>query len=284
MSSAERYVALRDRVAVVTGGSGVLGSEMCRELSAAGAKVAVLGRDQHKLEALSAELRAAGGKAVGLVCNVLDRASLESAASRIAETLGPCDILINAAGGNHPKGITAQEYFELDAAPAHAGMGFFDLDLEGFKFVFDLNLLGTLLPTQTFARQMLGRSGCSVINLSSMSALKPLTKVAAYSASKAAVTNLTQWLAVHFAQALIRVNAIAPGFFLTEQNRALMLQADGSFTPRAEKVIAHTPMRRFGEPRELLGALLWLCNPSLSGFVTGAIIPIDGGFSAYSGV
>jgi NAD(P)-dependent dehydrogenase (short-subunit alcohol dehydrogenase family) len=283
VNRAERWGQLHDKVAVVTGGSGVLGSEMCRELAAAGAKVAVLGRDLAKVETLSAQLRAAGGTAVGVTCDVVERASLDVAAARIAETLGPCDILINAAGGNHPKGITAQEYFELDAQPELAG-GFFDLDLEGFKFVFDLNLLGTLLPTQAFARQMLGRSGCSVINISSMSALKPLTKVAAYSASKAAVTNLTQWLAVHFAHALIRVNAIAPGFFLTDQNRTLMLQADGTFTPRASKVIAHTPMRRFGEPRELLGALLWLCDPSLSGFVTGAVIPIDGGFSAYAGV
>ncbi len=273
---------LAGKVAVVTGGSGVLGSEMCRALVAAGARVAALGRDPLRLEGLAAELRAVGGDAIGVSCNVLEPRSLAFAAERIAAALGPCDILINGAGGNHPKAATAQEVFE-PGSPA-GSLGFFELDLAGFEFVLDLNLVGTLLPTQVFAKQMLGRTGCTVINISSMSAFKPLTKVVAYSAAKAAVTNLTQWLAVHFAQAGIRVNAIAPGFFLTEQNRKLMLQEDGSLTPRAKKVIAHTPMGRFGEPRELMGTLLWLCEARSSGFVTGAVIPVDGGFSAYSGV
>ena len=275
---------LQNKVAVVTGGSGVLGSEMCRALASAGARVAVLGRDPVKLDRLTAELCAAGSDALGISCNVLDRTSLEAAATIVESRFGPCDILINAAGGNHPKGITSQETIDPVNALDSQQLGFFELGLEGFEHVFDLNLLGTLLPTQVFAKQMLGRTGCSIVNLSSMSALKPLTKVVAYSAAKAAVTNLTQWLAVHFAPAGIRVNAIAPGFFLTEQNRNLMLLEDGSFTARATKVIAHTPMRRFGEARELVGTLLWLCEARASSFVTGAVIPVDGGFSAYSGV
>ncbi len=281
---AHGFADLTGKVAVVTGGSGVLGAEMCRALVAAGARVAALGRDPVKLEALAVELRASGGHALGVSCNVLEPKSLVSAAERILGALGPCDILINGAGGNHPKAATAQEVFDPESLGSTGSPSFFELDLAGFEFVLDLNLVGTLLPTQVFAKQMLGRPECTVINISSMSAFKPLTKVVAYSAAKAAVTNFTQWLAVHFAQAGIRVNAIAPGFFLTEQNRKLMLQEDGSLTPRAKKVIAHTPMGRFGEPSELLGTLLWLSEARLSGFVTGAVIPVDGGFSAYSGV
>ena len=281
---AHGFADLAGKVAVITGGSGVLGSEMCRALVAAGARVAALGRDPLRLEGLAAELRASGGDAIGVSCNVLEPRSLAFAAERIVATLGPCDILINGAGGNHPKAATAQEVFDPESSSKVGSPSFFELDLAGFEFVLDLNLVGTLLPTQVFAKQMLGRTGCTVINISSMSAFKPLTKVVAYSAAKAAVTNFTQWLAVHLAQAGIRVNAIAPGFFLTEQNRKLMLQEDGSLTPRAKKVIAHTPMGRFGEPSELLGTLLWLCETRLSGFVTGAVIPVDGGFSAYSGV
>jgi NAD(P)-dependent dehydrogenase (short-subunit alcohol dehydrogenase family) len=285
MSTLPFRVDLSDKVAVVTGGSGVLGSAMCRALASCGAKLAILGRDREKAERFAAELVRDGGVARGLSCDVLDRAALEAAALEIQSALGPCDILINGAGGNHPKGTAGQEYFDL----ATAGKGpsetsFFDLDASGFEFVFDLNLLGTLLPSQTFGRQMLGRPGCTIINVSSMSAFRPLTKVAAYSGAKAAVNNLTQWLATHLAQAGIRVNAIAPGFFITEQNRRLMIQDDGGYTPRAKKVIAQTPMRRFGQPEELLGALLWLADSRASAFVTGTIIAIDGGFSAYAGV
>ena len=206
-------------------------------------------------------------------------------AGEIQAGFGPCDILINGAGGNHPKGTAGQEVFDPETAGKAPGQtSFFDLDSEGFQHVFNLNLLGTVLPSQVFARQMLGRAGCTIINISSMSAMKPLTKVAAYSGAKAAINNFTQWLATHFAGAGIRVNAIAPGFFITEQNHKLMIEEDGGFTPRAKKVIAQTPMKRFGQPEELLGALLWLSDARASGFVTGTVVPIDGGFSAYAGV
>jgi NAD(P)-dependent dehydrogenase (short-subunit alcohol dehydrogenase family) len=278
-------IDLKNKVVVVTGGAGVLGAAMCRALAQCGAKVVIIGRDLAKAERLAESINETGGFAQGMSCDVLNREALENAAAHIASTLGPCDILINGAGGNHPKGITGQEYFDAETAGKDASQTtFFDLDMEGFKFVFDLNLMGTLLPSQVFAKQMLARPGCSIINISSMSAYRPLTKVAAYSGAKAAVSNFTQWLAVHLGQSGIRVNAIAPGFFITEQNQKLMLKDDGSFTPRAGKVIAQTPMRRFGDASELIGALLWLAEPKASGFVTGAIIPVDGGFSAYAGV
>ena len=278
-------IDLSNKVAVVTGGSGVLGAAMCRALAQCGAKVVIVGRDLAKAERLAESINETGGFAQGMSCDVLSREALENAAAHIASTLGPCDVLVNGAGGNHPKGVTGQEYFDAETAGKEPGQtSFFDLDMEGFKFVFDLNLMGTLLPSQVFAKQMLGRAGCSIINISSMSAYRPLTKVAAYSGAKAAVNNFTQWLAVHLGQSGIRVNAIAPGFFITEQNQKLMLQEDGSFTPRAQKVIAQTPMRRFGDASELIGALLWLVEPKASGFVTGSIIAVDGGFSAYAGV
>jgi NAD(P)-dependent dehydrogenase (short-subunit alcohol dehydrogenase family) len=276
---------LRGKVAVVTGGSGVLGSVMCRALSSAGARVAILGRDREKAQRLADELSRDGAPARGISCDVLDRAAVEATARDVLATLGPCDILINGAGGNHPKGTSGLEAFDPNAAgKTPADTTFFDLEVAGFEFVFDLNLLGTLLPSQVFGKQMVGRPGCTIINVSSMSAYRPLTKVAAYSAAKAAVNNLTQWLATHLAPAGIRVNAIAPGFFLTEQNHRLLVQDDGGYTPRARKVIAQTPMRRFGQPEELLGALLWLADSAASGFVTGTVVPVDGGFSAYAGV
>jgi NAD(P)-dependent dehydrogenase (short-subunit alcohol dehydrogenase family) len=278
-------VNLNDKVAVVTGGSGVLGSAMCKALAACGAKVAILGRDPAKAERLAAVIKDAGGAAQGFSCNVLDREALESTAVAIRSTFGPCDILVNGAGGNHPKGISGQEYFDPATTSKEASQSsFFDLDVEGFKFVFELNLLGTLLPSQVFGQHMVGRPGCTIINISSMSSYKPLTKVAAYSNAKSAVNSFTLWLATHLSRAGIRVNAIAPGFFITEQNRKLMVQDDGGYTPRAKKIISQTPMQRLGEPDELLGALLWLADAKASGFVTGTIIPIDGGFSAYAGV
>ncbi|MFZ1861627.1 MAG: SDR family oxidoreductase [Candidatus Competibacter sp.] len=278
-------VDLHDKVAVVTGGSGVLCSELAAALAASGAKVAVLGRNAEAAEKTAVRLRAFGGSAIGVSANVLDRPSLDTAAERVLKELGPCDLLINGAGGNDPKGTTSKEWFEPDDLRQDSLVTFFNLDPKSVEFVFNLNFLGTLLPTQVFARQMLGRSGCSIINISSMNALRPLTKIPAYSGAKAAISNFTQWLAVHFAKAGIRVNAIAPGFFLSEQNRKLLIdEKTGEFTARAQKIVAHTPMGRFGESRELIGTLLWLASEEGSGFVNGVVVPVDGAFSAYAGV
>ncbi len=278
-------VDLRGQVVVVTGGTGVLCSVMARALAQCGAKVAVMSRHQDKVDALAASIGKDGGMAIGVAGDVTSRESLDAANKVITEKIGACTLLLNGAGGNHPKGTAGREV--LDPAglrdPA-AGTSFFDLELEGIRYVFDLNYVGTILPTQVFGRGMAERGRGNIINVSSMSSVRPLTKVMGYSNAKAAVNNLTQWLAVHLAGTGVRVNAIAPGFFLTEQNRTLLTKPDGSRTPRANTIVAHTPMRRFGEPGELLGALLWLASDSASGFVTGAIIPVDGGFSAFSGV
>ncbi len=278
-------IDLSNRVAVVTGGSGVLCSELAAALAASGAKVAILGRNAAAAEKTAAQLRAFGGATIGVSANVLDRPSLEAAAERVLKELGPCDLLLNGAGGNDPKATTSKEWFEQDDLRQESLVTFFNLDPKSVEFVFNLNFLGTLLPTQVFARQMLGRSGCSIINISSMNALRPLTKIPAYSGAKAAVSNFTQWLAVHFAKAGIRVNAIAPGFFLSEQNRKLLIdEATGELTARAKKIVDHTPMGRFGESRELVGTLLWLASEEGSGFVNGVVVPVDGAFSAYAGV
>ena len=279
-------VDLAGKVAVVTGGGGVLCAEMARALAACGARIAILDLKQEAAEAVAAQIRAEGHEAIGLAANVLERASLEAAAAEVERQLGPCDLLVNGAGGNHPKGTTSRETFSpADLAETDPAVTtFFTLDPEGMRFVFDLNFLGTLLPSQVFAKQMVGRADCSILNISSMNAFRPLTKIPAYSAAKAAVSNFTQWMAVHMAKAGIRVNAIAPGFFLTDQNRALLTHPDGSMTPRSEKILAHTPMGHFGEPADLIGALLWLVSDQAAGFVTGVVVPIDGGFSAYSGV
>jgi NAD(P)-dependent dehydrogenase (short-subunit alcohol dehydrogenase family) len=274
---------LAGKVAVVTGGGGVLGSAFAKELARAGAKVAIMNRTAEKAQAVVDAIQAAGGTALAVPCDVLDKAAVEAAAAVVAAKLGPCDILINAAGGNHPAAISAKEIYQpTDENPLQGT--FFDMKVEGFNAVFQLNFMGTFIPTQVFAQQMLARPGATVINISSMSAYHPLTKVGAYSAAKAAVNNFTEWLAIHLADAGIRVNAIAPGFFLTEQNRTLLTNPDGSFTPRAAKIVAHTPMRRFGEPAELLGTLLWLADEKASGFVNGIVVPVDGGFNAYAGV
>lgn len=216
--------------------------------------------------------------------NVLDRDNLEEVHQKILRDLGKCTVLINGAGGNSPKCITAHETYKIEDEKRNDIMTFFNLDKAGFDFVFNLNLMGTLLPTQVFVPDMLGREGCSVVNISSMNAYRPLTKIPAYSAAKAAVSNFTQWLAVHFAKENIRVNAIAPGFFVTKQNRDLLFDKDGNPTERTEKILRATPMNRFGEPEELIGTLLWITNSKASGFVTGVVVPVDGGFSAYSGV
>ena len=215
---------------------------------------------------------------------MLEKESLKTAHEEIIKDFGKCDILINGAGGNNPRATTSSEYFEIGDDEKEDVISFFDLDQKGVEFVFNLNFIGTLLPTQEFAKDMIGKEGCSIINISSMNAFTPLTKIPAYSGAKAAISNFTQWLAVHFSKQNIRVNAIAPGFFSTAQNRALLFNDDGTPTARTEKILAATPMGRFGEPEELNGTILYLLNEKMSGFVTGTIIPIDGGFSAYSGV
>ncbi len=224
-----------------------------------------------------------GGVAKGYSANVLNKQSLADCHKQVLNDLGKCDILVNGAGGNNPKAQTDKEYFENGDIDADT-KSFFDLDEGGVQFVFNLNYLGTLLPTQEFARDMVGREGCNIINISSMNAFTPLTKIPAYSAAKSAVSNFTQWLAVHFSKAGIRVNAIAPGFFSTAQNKSLLWNADGTPTARTGKIIAATPMGRFGEIEELIGATLFLASEKAAGFITGVVLPIDGGFSAYSGV
>ncbi len=226
------------------------------------------------------EINSAGGKALTIQTDVLSKESLEKAHVKILETYGPCQILINGAGGNHPKGTTEVEFHDQTRKDV---ISFFDLDPESIQFVFNLNFIGTLLPTQVFASDMLGSEDCCIVNISSMNAFRPLTKIPAYSGAKAAVSNFTQWLAVHFAREGIRVNALAPGFFLTNQNHALLMGENDALTNRGETILQHTPLGRFGEPADLDGALLWLCSKSAR-FVTGVVIPIDGGFSAYSGV
>ncbi|WP_187261636.1 SDR family oxidoreductase [Pontibacter beigongshangensis] len=276
---------LAGKVAVITGGGGVLCSTMAHTLAAHGAKIAVLDLKEEAAEAVAEAIRLQGGQAIGVGANVLQKESLQAAHERVIQALGPCDILINGAGGNHPKGTTSKNFlFPEDLVQQQEGINtFFDMDPEGIKFVFDLNFIGTLLPTQVFAKEMVGREGATIINISSMNAFRPLTKIPAYSGAKAAISNFTQWLAVHFSKAGIRVNAMAPGFFLTEQNRTLLTTANGELTDRGNTIISHTPMGRFGTPDDLTGTLLWLCGDG-SRFVTGVVVPIDGGFSAFSGV
>ena len=274
---------LNGKVSVVTGAGGVLCSEFAKVLARAGAKVALLNRTQEKAQKVADAIKAEGGTAIAYGCNVLDKEQTFAVAEQVLRDLGPCDILINGAGGNNPKATTDKEYYE-DGDIDGDTKSFFDLDEEGVESVFNLNFLGTLIPTQAFARQMLGREGCSILNISSMNAFTPLTKIPAYSGAKAAVTNFTQWLAVHFSKQGIRVNAIAPGFFSTAQNAKLLWNDDGTPTARTGKILAATPMGRFGESKELSGALLFLLNNEAASFVTGVTIPIDGGFSAYSGV
>jgi len=272
---------LNGRVAVVTGGSGVLCSEMCRELSRQGLKVAILNRTVEKGEAVAKEIRSSGGTAIALAANVLDRTSLEKARNEIIEQFGKIDILINGAGGNHPDAITANETY---GEKAEGNKTFFDLDEAGFSQVFASNFTGTFLASQVFGEALLKQDAPSIINISSMSSYSPMTKVPAYSAAKSAINNFTMWMSVHFAETGLRVNSISPGFFLTKQNRNLLLNEDGSLTSRSNKIIAHTPMKRFGTPEDLLGTLIWLVDESCSGFVTGITVPVDGGFMAYSGV
>ena len=272
-----------EKTAVITGAGGVLCSSFAKALAKEGANVALLDLNQEAAEKVAQEIRSAGGAAQSFGADVLDREKLEEVRKAVIGAFGGCDILINGAGGNSPRCTTAHEVYEAGDELTKDFKTFFNLDKRDFDFVFGLNLMGTLIPTQVFAPDLLERHGC-VVNVSSMNAYRPLTKIPAYSAAKAAVSNFTQWLAVHFAASGVRVNAIAPGFFVTGQNRSLLFDADGKPTPRTEKILRATPMGRFGEPEELLGTLLWLCDRDASGFVTGIVVPVDGGFSAYSGV
>ena len=279
-------VDLKNKVAVVTGAGGVLCSTFAKALAQCGAKIAVLDLKKENADLVAEEINGKGGYAIGVEANVLNNESLENAKKIINEKLGYCDILINGAGGNHPKGTTTKEYlFKEDIENNKDDLiTFFDLDPKGIEFVFNLNFLGTLLPSQIFTKDMIDKEDAVIINISSMNAFTPLTKIPAYSGAKAAVSNFTQWLAVHLSKVGIRVNAIAPGFFVTNQNRAMLVNADGSYTERSNKILNATPMGRFGECEELIGTLLWLADSKASSFVNGVVIPVDGGFSSYSGV
>lgn len=277
-------IDLKDKVAVVTGGGGVLCSAFAKAIAACGAKVAVLDLNGEAAEKVVSEIVADGGKAIGISTNVLEKESLENAKNIINEKFGKVDILLNGAGGNNPKGTTSKDYYNVGDEDLSDVKTFFDLDPKGVEFVFNLNFLGTLLPTQVFAHDLIGKNDATIINISSMNAFTPLTRIPAYSGAKAAISNFTQWLAVHFSKVGIRVNAIAPGFFLTHQNKALLIDENGEYTERSKKILSQTPMDRFGKQEELIGTLLYLLNYEASSFVNGVVIPVDGGFSAYSGV
>ena len=277
---------LRGRVAVVTGGGGVLCGAFAKTLAKQGCKVAVLDLNVDAAQQCADEIVSDGGQAIAVGCNVLDIDSMERAREEINKKLGKCDILLNGAGGNNPKGSTTKDTLEkIDLIQKDESVKtFFDLDPEGISFVFNLNFLGTLIPTQVFAKDMAEKESGTIIMVTSMNAFRPLTRIPAYSAAKAAVKNFTEWMAVHFAPLGIRVNAIAPGFFSTKQNKSLLWNEDGTPTERTGKILAATPMKRFGEADELSGTLLFLCDEEYSGFITGVNIPVDGGFNAYSGV
>lgn len=273
-----------EKVIVITGAGGVLCSGFAEFLAKAGHKLALLDLNETAAEKVAEKINKNGGTAYAYKCNVLDKTDIENVHQRILKDMGKCDVLINGAGGNNPKCTTAHEEYEKGDENVDDILTFFNIEESGFDFVFDLNIKGVLLPCQVFMSDMIGKSGCSVLNISSMNAYRPLTKIPAYSAAKSAVGNFTQWLSVHFAKENIRVNAIAPGFFVTNQNRSLLFDNEGNPTARTEKIQRATPMGRFGEAEELLGAVEWLIDERKAGFVTGVTIPIDGGFSAYSGV
>ena len=276
-------INLENKVCVVTGAGGVICSHLARALAQCGAKVALLDLNKDAAEVFAKEIREEGNIAYAYEANVLKKESLEKCHNEILKDLGKCDILINGAGGNNPRATTDNEYAELGDEKKGIKT-FFDLDEAGVEFVFNLNFIGTLLPTQIFACDMIGRKDCSILNISSMNAYTPLTKIPAYSGAKAAISNFTQWLAVHFSHVGIRCNVIAPGFFVTKQNEKLLYNDDGTPTARTEHILSSTPMSKFGVVDDLLGATLFLVSSEASSFVTGVCIPIDGGFSSYSGV
>jgi len=268
---------LSEKVVVITGGGGVICSEFARALAACGAKVALLDINESAAKAVADEI---GKNAVAFKCDCLDKADILRARDKVHEKFGKVNFLVNGAGGNNPRATTDNEYMTPDLTGVK---DFFALEESGLRFVFDINITSAFLVTQVFAQDMV-KTGGNIINISSMNAFAPLTKIPAYSAAKAGISNFTQWLAVHFAPCGIRCNAIAPGFFVTNQNRSLLFNADGTPTARTGKILAATPMRKFGEIDDLIGCLIWLADDGASGFVTGTVIPVDGGFSAYSGV
>ncbi|MCQ2385362.1 MAG: SDR family oxidoreductase [Clostridia bacterium] len=272
------------KVAVVTGAGGVLCSSFAEALAQSGAAVALLDINEDAAKAVADKITAAGGKAVAVKTDCLSKDSLAAAKAVVDRTFGKCDILINGAGGNNPRATTANEYFDPETLSDPEKTDFFDLKPEGIRFVFDLNVTAAFLTTQVFAKDMALAGSGNILNISSMNAFRPLTKIPAYSAAKAALSNGTVWLAVHFAPAGVRVNAIAPGFFVTNQNRSLLMNPDGTPTARSGKILRGTPMGRFGEAEELLGSLLFLLSDKAAGFITGVVLPVDGGFAAYSGV
>ena len=274
---------LTGKVAVVTGAGGVLCGYLSKVLARAGAKVALVNRSDGAINQYAQEIIEEGGIAKAYKGNVLIKEDMERIAEEVLKDLGPCDILLNGAGGNNPRATTDKEYYEHGDLDADT-KSFFDLDEDSVNMVFDLNYNGTLIPPQAFAKHMVKTGGGNIINISSMNAFLPLTKIPAYSGAKAAVSNFTQWLAVHFSKVNIRVNAIAPGFFSSKQNATLLWNEDGTPTDRTRKILAATPMGRFGETEELAGGLLFLLNDKAAGFITGVVLPIDGGFSAYGGV
>lgn len=277
-------IDLKDKVVVITGAGGILCSMFAKAIAECGAKVALLDRNLEAAQNYANEIVKEGHIAKAYEVDVLNKESLEAAHTQIVSDFGTCDILINGAGGNNPRATTTNEYYfdgDIDKSDITT---FFNLDPKGVEFVFNLNFLGTLIPTQVFAKDLLNKEDASIINISSMNAFTPLTKIPAYSGAKAAISNFTEWLAVHFAKSGIRVNAIAPGFFVTKQNQQLLFNEDGTPTPRTGKILAATPMGRFGESEELIGTLLYLLSKPASSFVTGVVIPVDGGFNAYSGV
>lgn len=277
-----KVIEFKDKVVVVTGAGGVLCGYMAKEFAKAGAKVALLDLNQEAAQKFVDEIEVNGGVAKAYKVNVLDKDNLEEVRQAVLADFGPTDILINGAGGNNPKATTDNEFHQTNLP--EDTKTFFDLEQSGIEFVFNLNYLGTLLPTQVFAQDMVGRKGANIVNISSMNAFTPLTKIPAYSGAKAAISNFTQWLAVHFSKVGIRCNAIAPGFLVTNQNRGLLFNKDGSPSERAEKILNQTPMNRFREAEELIGGLFFLADEKSASFVNGVVLPIDGGFSAYSGV